>query len=989
MPKRLAVVMVLLVGVTGLLPAQVAPDAEWRTLESEHFRVTYGPGLEPLAARAAAVGETTYERLSRDLARPPRGKVDVLVTDFADFSNGSATVFPSNRIVLYARPPVDELSLSHFEDWIELVMIHELTHVFHTDLTGPVGRAVRGVFGRVPLPWPVFPAIGGPKWSLEGLATVFESAYTGAGRVHGSYHEMVVRTAILEDAFESIDRMSGTSPAWPGQSRVYIYGSKFLDYVARTRGPEALAEVVEKTATALVPPSLSFDRIGKRALGESFTDLHAEWRRELEATYRRLADSLRAEGLTSSERVAGAGYLAGFPRVGPNGWVAYVSSDGKNSPAARVFDPETGVDRRLARRNSIGPVSWLPDGRMITAQTEFLDPYRIVSDLYRVGTDGSEERLTRGARLDQPDVSPDGRHVVAVEVGDGTNRLVIFDLETREVRPLMTALPDVHWAYPRWSPDGERIAAVRWRAGAFHDVVILDARGTVIHEVTRDRAVDTGPTWSPDGRYVLFSSDRTGIANLFAIDLQAGMKAAGDTTTLWQVTNVLTGAFHPEVSQDGRWIYFTGYHADGFAIERIPFDPSSWRPAAPAREELADGDRGTRKAVPDVPLEPSRPYSPVQSMLPRYWFPSYDKSSVTGTFLGLATGGNDLVGRHSWAMAARYAPGERLFEGAAAYSYAGLGNPVLTVSASRDWDGFHFQSQGEPARMLEVEDVVDVSASLLHQRWRRAALLDVGAEWVTRRYEVRDAPRLRVRDPRDDLFGVWVSAAFANDQRHAFSISREDGVSATATIRRRWDLDPHRTDEGTLLDRGYDEALARVSAYKSIPLFGFANHVIAARGSARLRAGAAPGLFGIGGTTASGIDTFVGRVGGTSLLLPVRGFDEDTRLGTRAWTASLEYRVPLASIGRGYRLWPVFLDRLSGAAFVDAGNAWCTPAQQETLAGCGDIGANDLLVSAGAELGLDVTLFYAGALHLRLGVATPLQGPDSGTRLYLQAGPSF
>lgn len=987
MPKRLAVVVMLLVGVAGRLAAQVAPDADWRTLESDHFRVTYGPGLERLAARAAAVGEAAHARLSRELARAPRGKVDVLVTDFADVSNGTAVVFPSNRIVLYARPPVDEMSLSHFDEWIELVMVHELTHVFHADLAGPVGQGVRGVFGRVPLSWPVFPATSGPTWSLEGLATVIESTHTGAGRVYGSYHEMVLRTAVLEGAFESIDQMSGTSPVWPGAARVYVYGSMFLDFVARTRGPEALGEVVDKTATALVPPFLSFDGIGKRALGTSFTDLYDEWTRSLEATYGRLADSLRAEGLTVGERVAGAGYRAGFPRVGPDGRVAYASSDGRSTPVTRVFDPAKGTDRRLSRRNGLGPVSWLPDGRLITAQTEFLDPYRIVTDLYRLGVDGSEERLTRGARLDQPDVAPDGRRVVAVESANGTNRLVVYDLVTGETTPVVASAPDVHWAYPRWSPDGARIAAVRWREGAFHDVVVLDDRGTLLHEVTRDRAVDTGPAWSPDGRYVLFSSDRTGIPNLYAFDLEAGEEAAGGATALRQVTNVLTGAFHPDVSPDGRWIYFTAYHADGFAIERIPFDPATWRPAPPVREELAAGGEDRRKAVQDVPLAPPRPYSPILTVLPRHWLPTYESSNVTGTFLGLRTGGSDLVGRHAWTLEARYAPGDQRFEGAASYEYAGLGNPTLAVSASREWDGVRVNVGGNVARFLEREDVVDVSASIRHRRWRHSALLDVGIERVRRRFELHDAPGYVPTDPKDDLAGVRASAAFSNVQRHAFSISNEDGVVAAATLRRRWDLDPARLGDGTLLDRGYDEAIGRVMAYKAVPLVGFANHVLAGRVSARIRDGAAPALFGIGGAAAAGVDLVAGRVGGTSRLLPVRGFDEDARIGTRAWTGTLEYRFPLRSIGRGYRLWPVFLDRLSGAAFLDAGSAWCTTAQKETLPGCGD--AEDVILSAGAELGIDLTLFYNAAVRLGIGFASPLHGSPSGSRLYIQAGPSF
>ena len=59
------------------------------------------------------------------------------------------------------------------------------------------GAALRRVFGRVPSAWPFFPGAGSPQWSIEGLAVVAESRFTGMGRVHGAYHRMVARAALL------------------------------------------------------------------------------------------------------------------------------------------------------------------------------------------------------------------------------------------------------------------------------------------------------------------------------------------------------------------------------------------------------------------------------------------------------------------------------------------------------------------------------------------------------------------------------------------------------------------------------------------------------------------------------------------------------------------------------------------------------------------------------------------------------------------------
>ncbi len=61
--------------------------------------------------------------------------IDVVLSDDVDFSNGSATPYPTSRIVIYANPPVFESALRYTNDWGQLVITHELTHIFHLDRT--------------------------------------------------------------------------------------------------------------------------------------------------------------------------------------------------------------------------------------------------------------------------------------------------------------------------------------------------------------------------------------------------------------------------------------------------------------------------------------------------------------------------------------------------------------------------------------------------------------------------------------------------------------------------------------------------------------------------------------------------------------------------------------------------------------------------------------------------------------------------------------
>jgi hypothetical protein len=337
--------LLLAAGLTGpaALHAQLPADSRWETIESAHFRVTYERGLEALARRAAASAERAHAGLSLLVADAPRGTIDIVVADNVDMSNGYATPFPSNRVVIYAKPPVDEVSLQHMEDWIDLVVVHELAHTFHLDVTGGLGRTLRSVFGRVPMSWPFFPTIFTPGWSIEGLATGIESVLTDAGRVHGSYHEMVVRTAVRQNRFDSIDLLGASSPQWPGGGRIYIYGSLFMDYLTRRFGTDATARMVRSIAGARVPPALWFDNVARGAYGVTFRQAYDDWRTELAGHYALLADELTAQGLTTGQPLTSHGVHArhhgsrptarGLPTPATTGVAARASASLTRPPA--------------------------------------------------------------------------------------------------------------------------------------------------------------------------------------------------------------------------------------------------------------------------------------------------------------------------------------------------------------------------------------------------------------------------------------------------------------------------------------------------------------------------------------------------------------------------------------------------------------------------------------------------------------------------------
>jgi len=978
--------------------AQLPPDADWMTMETEHFRVTYPAELDALARRAGDRAEGAWGALEEHFVDGPAGKVDLVITDHADVSNGYSNVFPSNRIVIFAPPPMDGYSLSYMDEWLELVIIHELAHIFHFDLTRGLGAAVRTVFGRLPARWPAFPGGATPGWTVEGLATYYESALTTAGRVRGSFHEMVVRSAMVEGAFPSLNQVSGDSPEWPGGQRYYVFGSLFLTYMLEEHGEAAMGRFVEAVAGQWVPFRL--DSAAREAFGESFTEAWQRWRQGLENRYGTLVEDLRAWApITRSESLTREGQYALNLALSPDrDQLAYARYDARSDLQIRISGPEGENSAELVRTNSLANLSWTPDGRILFSQIEFVDPYRIRGDLYISDLTGRVRRITEGQRLDHPDVSPGGRTAVAVQEKGGTNRLVLVELDSGRVRPLTDYDPLTHWAYPRWSPNGQWVAAARWQAGGYYDLVVLDQEGRVVREVTRDRAVDISPAWTPDGTFLLWSSDRTGIPNLNAVAVDPETGVLGPRR---QITNVLGGAAYPAVDSRGSWIYFAGYHHDGWHIQRIPMDPEAWfDPAPPSPEfEGTPAPRALGGAVDAM----GGPYDAFQTLRPTYWSPAFRSGEDAGgrqvldPGFGLSTSGTDLVGRHSYELIGLLSGGAATFNGGASYAYAGLGTPVLSAALAQthDADGPFPAPDDSPERLfvVERERSLGLGATLTRRRFRNLASLGISGShiWEHRTLlesDLAESERYRLARPDSRLAEMRIAASLATARRYPFSISLEDGVGLFIRGRARRELalaDSLREISGE--DRSYRDLVGQVTLYKSLPLPGFGSHVLALRGSGGVAGG--PGAdayhFEVGGSAGGNGPISFLRFG-EGLLFPVRGYPQARRYGRYAWSATAEYRFPLWLINSGPGLIPLHLDWLSGALFLDSGNAWGPELGFQGFQNP----PGDPLVSAGGELTLRIMPFWNGNVELRSGVAFPLVETDGdGVRFYLRVGPAF
>jgi TolB protein len=177
----------------------------------------------------------------------------------------------------------------------------------------------------------------------------------------------------------------------------------------------------------------------------------------------------------------------------------------------RAFPYEQRPDQVLAAFPGINSSpGWSPDGRSL-AMTLSRDGNPEIYVLTMAT--GTYRRLTRHAGIDtEPTWSPDGRRIAFVSDRNGAPHIFVMDPEGANVRQLTNGGVQTQ---PRWSPKGDTIIFTT-RQGT-HDLWAVRADGSNPRRLTSGPGDNQGPSWAPNGRHIVFQSNRQGAWQLFAM----------------------------------------------------------------------------------------------------------------------------------------------------------------------------------------------------------------------------------------------------------------------------------------------------------------------------------------------------------------------------------------------------------------------------------------------------------------------------------------
>jgi len=202
-----------------------------------------------------------------------------------------------------------------------------------------------------------------------------------------------------------------------------------------------------------------------------------------------------------------------LPRMSSDGKKIAYTSYKEGGPMLYLKDLASGTVRRLSGRSGMNSgVSWAPGNNKIALTRS----HQGNPDIYLMDLDGKIlKRLTTYWGIDvSPAFSPDGMKMAFVSNRSGSPQIYVLDLDTGKEERI--SFNGKYNTSPAWSLLN-RIAFVSQIDGNL-DIYSVAPNGGQVRRLTENHGKNEDPCWSPDGRYILFSSNRTGAYKLYIMN---------------------------------------------------------------------------------------------------------------------------------------------------------------------------------------------------------------------------------------------------------------------------------------------------------------------------------------------------------------------------------------------------------------------------------------------------------------------------------------
>ncbi|KPK99499.1 MAG: hypothetical protein AMJ91_07545 [candidate division Zixibacteria bacterium SM23_73_3] len=610
---------------------------DWQVLTTQHFEIYFYTEEKEIAQIAASCAEESYWFLENKFNHRIVKKIPLVVYSSPNYfaqtniipsllpeSVAGFTEFLKGRMVI----PFNG-SYSNFARVIQ----HELVHAFIMHKIPYVMKAHQR-----------FNYTGLPLWFEEGMAEHWS-------REWDSEADMMIRDLVISGRFpqlEDIYQLYGTF-------LMYKMGEAFCAHLKKEYGDDKIGLLFENYWKAP-----NFSEVFQLTFNKTLKEVWSQWEYSLKKKYfpdieskdlpNRVSTQLTFDGINiKPEPVFLSDQLWVVFKSNKLGYssICMMSPKGEKEKTVTLIKGERSPQFESLHllKSKIGVSE---DGMVAFVSKSHENDVLYVYDVTQRKIT-NEKRFGDLIELSSPTWSPDANQIAFVGVAkNGYSDLYLYELQNR----LLTRLTnDIYEEKaPQWSPNGKGIAFSSdrgsWGEEGFLNLFLLALPENKITPLTSGPHHDLAPDWSFDGESLVFSSDRNGSYDLYLLSFDP---ENGSWHTS-QLTSLLTGAFDPSFSPDGKDIFFTAYEKYSFQIHKMSLDsamvgfddfsesanlslhtsPSAWRP------KKTEGDQESGS----VKYKNRFSFDIAQSAI------SYD--AVYGTVGGFQVALTDMLGNHQY-----------------------------------------------------------------------------------------------------------------------------------------------------------------------------------------------------------------------------------------------------------------------------------------------------------------------------------------------------
>jgi len=584
MRKVIALSLCLHIVMLFFIPATAR--SQFGTIKTRDMRLIYNEfTLSFLATHVGRCFENAMDYY-RDVFRyTPSEPVTIFLDDTMDYNNAAAWSAPRNTLWVQIAPTNRVYETAPSNERINHTMNHELAHIAMQDQAAGSDVFFRKIFGgkvaqTAEHPETIFysystqPRRLSPRWYHEGAAVFLETWMAGGiGRAQGPYDEMVFRSMVRDGAhfYDAIGLESeGTKIDFQAGVNAYLYGTRFMSYLAHEYGPESVIQWIARSPGSKKYYTSQFKNVYGISLGDAWKQW-IEWEHAFQAVN---LDSVRRYELTPyrdlSDKALGSVSRAFHD---PERQRLYVAA---NYPGVvghiAAIDLNTGDVERLV--DISGPAMYFVTSLAYDPRSDVLfytsHNYEW-RDLYRLDLNsGKSRRLFKDARIGDLAYALSDSTLWGIRHFNGISTLVRIPPPYDEWYQVYSPdYGDVIYDIDI-SPDGQNMSFSFSEMSGQQTLRMMKVED-LLNGVPQDELIyDFGCflpgnfVFSPNGEYLFGSSYSTGISNIWRYDVAADSMDC--------VTNCETGMFRP-VPTTGDSLFVFRYTGSGFVPSTLEARP--------------------------------------------------------------------------------------------------------------------------------------------------------------------------------------------------------------------------------------------------------------------------------------------------------------------------------------------------------------------------------------------------------------------------------